>query len=141
MEKRGEKIFVSVIFLLIGAVVLAQLFLIRPDTRSVFTNADLFEGTANLSTTKRKAWITLETERQEPGLFVLVNGKKQESFFNKKITISVQEHSMIQVIKEGVNHPVTVEITGISDFVKRRNLNLRVGGEENIFYIGRILFQ
>lgn len=141
MKKNGEGIFVSIILLLMGAVVLAQLFLIRPDTRSVFTDADFFEGTENLNVTQKKAWITLETERPEPGLFVLVNGKKQESFFNKKITISVQEHSLIQVLKEGVNHPVTVEITGISGFVKRQNLNLKVGGAENIFYIGRILFQ
>ncbi len=141
MKKSGEQIAVSGILLLLGAVVLAQLFLLRPDTRSVFTDADLFEGAPGLTVTERRAQLTLETDRQEPGVWVLINGKKQQSFYNKKITISVQEHSLIQIKAEGVNHAVSVAVTGISDFVERKNLNLKVEGEENIFTIGRILFQ
>ncbi len=132
---------VSGVLLLLGAVVLAQMFLLRPDTRSVFTNADLFEGAAGLSVAERTAQLTLETDRPEPGVFLLVNGKKLQSFYNKKITISVQEYSLIQIKKEGVDHTVTVAVTGLSDFIERKNLNVKVEGKEEIFYIGRILFQ
>ncbi len=141
MKKSGEQIAKSGILLLMGAVILAQMFLLRPDTRSVFTNADLFEGAPGISVTERRAQLTLETDRPEPGVFVLVNGKKQQSFYNKKITISVQEYSLVQIKKEGIDHAVTVAVTGVSDFVERKNLNLKVGGKENNFCIGRILFQ
>ena len=141
MKKSGEQIAKSGILLLMGAVILAQMFLLRPDTRSVFTNADLFEGAPGISVAERRAQLTLETDRPEPGVFVLVNGKKQQSFYNKKITISVQEYSLIQIKKEGVDHAVTVVVTGVSDFVERKNLNLKVGGKEKNFCIGRILFQ
>lgn len=141
MNKSGEQIVVGVILLLLGAVVLAQLFLLRPDTRSVFTNADLFEGVPGLTAAERRAQLTLETDRPEPGIFVLVNGKKEQNFYNKKITICVQEHSLIQIKKEGVDHAVTVAVTAISDFVERKNLNVKVGGKEKNFCIGRILFQ
>lgn len=141
MKISGEQIGMSITVLLLGAVVLAQTFLLRPDTRSVFTDADRYEGVPVLTVSEKRAQLTLETDRPEPGVFVLINGKKQQSFYNKKITICVQEHSLIQIEKEGVSHAVTVAVTGISDFVKRQNLNLKVEGDAPYFCIGRILFQ
>ena len=130
--KNTERVLKSFCVVLLGAVMLSQIFLLRPDTRPIFTNADRYEGQPK---------ITLQTEQPEPGVFVLINGAKKQSFMNKIVTIQVPEHSLIQVSKEGVNHSVTVTVTELSDFVIRQNLNLQVSGEENIFLIGRILFQ
>lgn len=144
MKKKGknsEKALWGMMILLLGAVILAQLFLLRPDTRPIFTQADRLEGTPGLKTANKMAHLTLETSQPEPGVFVVVNGAKEQSFFNKKVTIQVPEHSLIQISKENVNHSVSVTVTSVSDFVERRNLNLKVSGEENIFLIGRILFR
>ena len=141
MGKREEKLTLSLIFLLFCTVLLAQLFLLRPDTRPIFTDADLFEGTPGLNTAEKTGFLTLETKREEPGVFVLINGIKTQSFLNKQITIWVQEHSLIEVETVGVNHAVTVEITGFSDFINSHPLNKKVTGKDDIFFIGRILFQ
>ncbi len=139
--KNTERVLKSFCVVLLGAVMLSQIFLLRPDTRPIFTNADRYEGQPGLQAANRQAKITLQTEQPEPGVFVLINGAKKQSFMNKIVTIQVPEHSLIQVSKEGVNHSVTVTVTELSDFVIRQNLNLQVSGEENIFLIGRILFQ
>lgn len=141
LGNRTEQALTIGLILLLAAVAVTQLFLLRPDTRAIFTNDVPQNEGGGLRAANRQAVITLETEQPEPGVFVVVNGVKKQSFIQKKVTIQVPEHSLIQISAEGVNHGISVAVTGLSDYVVRRNLNLNVEGEKNIFFIGRILFQ
>lgn len=141
MKKKGEKIAVCAVFLLLGAVVVSQIFLRLTGVESAFGDLKVQRRDNTWNTAEKKAQLVLETDRPEPGVFVLVNGRKKENFFNKKITISVPEYSLIQVSAEGVEHAVRLEVTRISDFVKCENLNLKAVLFGKKFCVGRILFQ
>lgn len=141
LGNRTEQALTIGLILLLAAVAVTQLFLLRPDTRAIFTDDAPQKEGGGLCEANRQAVITLETEQPEPGVFVVVNGVKKQSFIQKKVTIQVPEHSLIQISAEGVNHGISVAVTGLSDYVVRRNLNLKAEGEKNIFFIGRILFQ
>ncbi len=141
MVKKGEKVFFGWILLLSITVFFVQILLLffREDT-AIF-NQTYQEGRGEIGSLKKTASLSLETLQSEPGVYVMVNGEKRGNFYNKKITISVQENSFVFVDTEGVNHPVSVEITGISDFINRENLAVKWEGCGKKFLVGQILFQ
>lgn len=132
MKKFAGKIFAGIIFLLFATICAAQLYSYCRSSRSAAVKRDLSAPLAQ---------ITLETELPEPGVMLLVNGAERESFSNKIVTASVTEYSLIEVSCEEVNHPVTVAVTGIPDYVNRSCLTQKASGFQKKILIGRILFQ
>ena len=141
MVKKGEMVFFGWVILLLLTVFSVQILFLFPEQSSVFLNQSAQEGGREGKPPRMTALISFESRQSEPGVFLTVNGKRRENFYNKKITISVQENSIIVLDAQGVNHPVRVEITGVSDFVNRKNLRMKWEGKGKKILIGQILFQ
>ncbi|OQB15904.1 MAG: hypothetical protein BWY15_00030 [Firmicutes bacterium ADurb.Bin193] len=138
------KLYRVAMFVLIPVLLATQLALTTPGYRAVLTFIDKFEG-AYSSENERSALgeltLTLEGTEPSPDIEILQNGQPVSVFYDKTITITVSDNSVIEIDGRKIKTPFFVVITAVSENIEIENNPDILEVKSNICYVGRIFIK
>ena len=141
LEKSLLYLFVSLLF----SVLLSQTFLVRNDTREIFTQMDKYEGKAIKSIDNALVYgeieFTLDTPRAGDKIKIMSNGSAAAVFNNATVRIPVLENSLIEIDATGYDGECNVTLNYLSDNIDDGCLAKTVKLNKNIAVVGKILFR
>ena len=116
-KTNSDKILFVVLFITLAIVVLSQIGLLFPKTRSVLTNVEDFEGKKieeNL-TEGEKIVLSVCDGNVSEGLEIYVNGEKYSDFNENEKEVYINQTAVVEILSNNDDEFCFVEIKSISD--------------------------
>ena len=139
-----SSMFKITVYALTALLLIAQLALTTPGARAVLVVVDRLEGAADSSgDTAALGEIKLILEGIEPSssIEVLQNGRSVMFFYDREVSLTVSDNSVIEIDGTSINTPFAVRVNKLSDNVTIENDAVLVEVNSNISVLGRIFIK
>ena len=116
-KTNSDKLLFSILFFAVAIVVVSQIGLLYPQTRSVLTNIEEYEGEKIKDDITKGEKIVLSLSKGEilENLEIYVNGLKYSDFDEPQKEIFINQTSVVEILSENENATAFVEIKSISE--------------------------
>jgi hypothetical protein len=140
-----SKAYRSLLAIVLSLLLLSQFVLTTPGVRAVLTYIDKFEGIYANSQAARPTLveITLLLVDAQPSadIEILQNGQPIAIFYEREISITVSDNSVIEIDGRKVKNPFSVKVINIPSDIEAENIEETVVVNSNISLIGRIFIK
>ncbi|NLB82507.1 MAG: hypothetical protein GX800_13070 [Clostridiaceae bacterium] len=140
-----NKIYLNILIIVLSALMLSQFVLTFPNARAVFTNTERFESLYKNAddSTSSLAELTLLLTGTEPtsDIEFMQNGQPIAVFYDRKITVTVSDNSVLEIDGTRVKDPFSVQIIEMSSNIDAESISSSVNVNSNISFVGRIFIK
>jgi len=139
-----SRMFKITVYILTALLLTAQLALTIPGARTVLTFVDRLEGvgdSSGVTTALGEIKLTLDGIEPSSSIDVLQNGRSVMFFYDREISLTVSDNSVIEIDGTSINTPFTVRVSKLSDNIKIENDAVSVEVNSNISILGRIFIK